>query len=166
MCKTLKEIALMENKISNIMKLNEEDYKKCQTTLIKALVESKDPIGMEIKEMEGHTCAMKSYRISKNSQIRRGISRGEQCWCACDNYEDKKECVCNCRMIMGVIIERAEKNAQSEIIARLLDDLRIEDIIQIPDLTKNTCDKDITIKQAIIGINTDNLRFVDRYIWY
>ena len=166
MCETLKEIALMECRITDLMKMDDEQYKKCQDSLIQILVRKNDPIGKEIIELEGHKCALKSYRIAENSQIRRGISKGELCWCSCDNYEEKKECICNCRMLMGVIIERAEKNEHCKIMARLLDDLKIEDVMQIPYLTKNICDKNVTIKQALKGINTPQLNFVDRYIWY
>ena len=151
MCKTLKELALMECKITDIMKIDDEQYKKCQDSLVQALVRDKDPLGTEIMELEGHNCCLKSYRIAERSQIRRGISNGDLCWCACDNYEEKKECVRNCRMLMGVIIDRAEKDEHCKIMARLLDDLRIEDVIQIPNLTKNICDKNVTIKQLIYG---------------
>ena len=60
-------------------------------TLIEALIRSEDPLGIEIHEMEGHMCNLKSYKISTKHEIRRGISRGNQCWCSSDNYEENKE---------------------------------------------------------------------------
>ena len=67
---------------------------------------------------------------------------------------------------MGVIIERTEKNAQSKIMAKLLDDLKLQDAIQIPDLTKGTLDKEITVKEALKDMDTRQFNYVDRYIWY
>ena len=69
-------------------------------------------------------------------------------------------------MLMGVIIERTEKNAQSKIMAKLLDDLKLQDAIQIPDLTKGTLDKEITVKEALKDMDTRQFNYVDRYIWY
>ena len=63
MCKTLKEMALMETKITDIMKLDDKQYSRCQKTLIEALIRSEDPLGIEIHEMEGHMCNLKSYKF-------------------------------------------------------------------------------------------------------
>lgn len=166
MCKTLKEMALMKTKITDIMKLEDKQYSRCQKTLIESLIRSEDPLGIEIHEMEGHMCNLKSYKFSTKHEIRRGISRGNQCWCSCDNDEENKECICNCKMLMGVIIERTEKNAQSKIMARLLDHLKLQDVIPIPDLTKGTLDKEITVKEALKDMDTRQFNYVDRYIWY
>ena len=136
-------------------------------TLKNILFYKGDYLGDEIANENFHTCSLKAYRVTGQSQfIRRSISKTNQCWCTCDNQEKAHKCACNCGMLFGVIQERAEKDAFTTIQARLLDYLTIQDMMMVPDLTANQLDKDIILEEAFKPMDGTAYRFIDRIIYY
>ena len=167
MMKSLKLMALMNCKISDVHKLDDNELEKCNKTIKSWLMNTDDGLGKELKRQKNHTCRLKKYEI-KNAYpgATRKIELGTQCWCFCENFEIGGDCQCRCGMIFDVMLERAEKEAQTKIIARMLDHLTIAEVSMIPDLTKGMASDTVTIKEALEGLYFPSLSFVDRIIGY
>ena len=166
-CHTLKERAIMKCRISDLLRMDDEEMKRNVSTVKNLLYFNGDYLGDEIINENSHTCNLKSYRVKGQSQvIRRSITKKSQCWCTCSNYEKGGKCSCNCGMIFNVIMERTEKDEFTKIQARLLDSLRLQEVMMIPDLTANSLDPMITLEDALKPMDGHQFRFVDRIINY
>lgn len=175
MCKPLKEIALMKCRISDVLHLDEKNLTESNETLKTILKQTDDGIGKELVNEDNHTCRMNAYEVKMDiPNIKRSISKGTKCWCSCDNHEQirkisnkNKNCMCNCGMLFNLIIERREKDAQSKILAGLIDHLCLSDVLMIPDLTKGTTHAFITVEDALKKMPIyPEYKYLDRIINY
>ena len=168
MMKTLKELALLECKIGDIMRLDQKNRDKCSKTLIKLLISDQYSLGIELEKNKNHTCSIKGYSYThSNIELRRSISKASQCWCACDNVGTNKPCMCNCNMLFGAIIEIAEKEADARIKACMMDHLKIEEVMMLPDFMIGNASNQTTVKEALEEkLSISEFRFLDRIIYY
>ena len=122
---------------------------------------------MEIAKEDMHICQLRSYYIeNSNMGIRRGISKGSQCWCACSNYMEDDECGCECGMLFSLVIERTEKRANTRILARMLDHLTITECAMLPDFTKGKLARNTMLEDVFKDMDISEFNYLDRIIYY